>query len=139
LGTREKYLQWLDKSTHVANLKAAIAVQAFVLIMGTMVVTNSKNGFVLMMAVLFAGYQVFCAFLANFKYTLACSLVGIPNLVLAALFLVAFVLDVSVDDPLLVLWLAATTLLGLVAIILSRVSDVPSQAKRALDSPQDDA
>lgn len=139
MGTRHKYLQWLDKSTYVANLKTAIAIQSFVLVMGTMLITQSRHGSGLGSAVLFAGYQVFCAFLANFRYKLACSLVAIPNLVIAALILLSWALGGSVDDPIKMLWLIATSSLGLITVVLSRVSDVPSQAERTLDSPQDDA
>ena len=138
LSNRDRYLRWLDKSTHISNLKAVIAVQSFVLVMGTMVVTNSRSGSELLIAVLFVGYHVFCAFLSNFKYKLACALVAIPNLLLAALFLGVLVIDPTEDDPILFLWLIATTLLGIIAAVLSRVSAVPSQAERTVDLPKDD-
>ena len=74
-----------DLYLSISEIHFITSVQEIVLVMGTMVITNSRSGSELLIAVLFVGYQVFCAFLANFKYKLACSLVAIPNLLIAAL------------------------------------------------------
>jgi len=138
LSTRQKYLEWLDKSSHVANLKTSVAVQGFVLVVGTLVITHSRTGEGLGFAILLTGYHVFCGFLANFKYRLACSLIAVPNFLLALAF-GYLVVNRRSEEPLELLWFVATFSLAAAVIVLSRVSGVPSQAERSIDSPQDDA
>ena len=134
MSARDKYLQWLNKSTHIANFKAAIAVQSIVLVMGTMLIEQEPHGAGI--AVLFVGYSTFCAFLANFRYRLACTLVAVPNFAIAALVFFAEGLEDSFDNPVAILWLVSTLMMGVVVTVLSRVSDVPSAAERHTKSEQ---
>ena len=139
LSTSEAYKKWLDGSTHVANLKVAIAIQASILVMGTMLVTHDRQSAGLGVAVLLVAYNGFCGYLANFKYKLACVLVAVPNLSLAVIIASFAAVRETYDEPLVVLWIIGTSLVGLVAAILARVSGVPSQTGRAPDLPEDDA
>ena len=111
----------LKLSTHIANLKAAIAVQSFVLVVGTMVITQSRNSAELLLAVLFSGYQIFCAFLANDRFKLACVLIAIPNLAMGIGIGFFYAIGAFRSDPIMIMWLVATSLLGLVALFLSMV------------------
>ena len=124
------FLQWLNKSKHIANLKALVAVQSFVLIMGTLIIDPGHRGGHAGPAVLFAAYQVFSAFLANFRYRNACLLIAIPNLLIAGIFVMNSIAYEFPSEPIPRLWFWSTLGLGVGALLLSRVRDVPSQSSR---------
>ena len=139
MNERRKYERRLNRSRFTANLRTAICVQGFVLVMGTLLITNSRASDELMIAVVFTAVQLAWAYFASTRYKLACSGIAVPNLVIAFVLFLAFSVTKDAQDPLVGVWFISTSLLGLVAVVLARATGGGEEVSSTLHAPDDDA
>ena len=106
---------WL--TADAANLKLVVAVVSPVLVLGTLVLNSRLNSDELLAAILLVSYLVFCSYLSNYRFSLACYLLAIPLLVMAAMAAVYVAVPlIWIDepvDPRGVLWFSTTAIVGL--------------------------
>ena len=120
MSVEDTFSRWMRLTADSANLKIVVAVWSFVLVMGTLVVTNSRSSNELFGAVMVVSYQIFCSYLSNFRFKLACYLLAVPLLPLAVLHAVALVLsalDGREVSPISVLWFMTAAFVGLYSSI----------------------
>ena len=139
MSERRDYERRLGRSLFTANLRTAIWVQGFVLVMGTLVITKSRASDALMIAVLFTAIQLAWAYFASVRYRLSCSGIAVPNLVVALSFLFVFSVAGYSENPIVLLWFFSTLLLGLVAVVLARAKGGGDEPPHPVYAPSDDA
>lgn len=127
MTARQKFERWLVQSLRIANLKAAIAVQGFVLVVGTMLIAQNYYGGDLLFAVIFIALETACVVILESRLQLASYLIAIPNLLLS----ISFGAFGSWHRPFDLLWMFSTGLMALVCLFVSRMPAYEAQENRS--------
>ena len=124
-------------SEYIANFKTVLAVGTSVLLIGVSASFYRYQPNMLIAFVLGA-YNVFCGFLSNSRYVLACYLVVIPNLLLF-LYVLISISSVNLENPGYVAWLISTGFISLMTIVLLIGDDHVKATTFRIGYPNDDA
>ena len=122
-----------------ANLKTSLAIESFILVMGSIVIIRDRVAGEIFLAIIVAAYQIACGYLSNFRYRLACYLIAVPNLLLASLIVFFADLAETISEPLILLWIFSTTSIGLYASFASRLPTTANGNSPDPASPHNDA
>ena len=119
MNRKHKFERELRIRSQLANLIGAITIESFVLVMGTILITERRSGGELLFATLVVALQAGCAYMAHYRFALAAYLVAIPNLIAAAL--MALLLTIKpdlVEEPLYMLWMISSGIIGVTMVVI---------------------
>jgi hypothetical protein len=118
MKARREYEQKQRASVSLSNFRAALAIKSFILVVGILIITNSRYGSTLGLATFVIAYEVFAAIVARSKFALGVCMVAIPNFSSALIMLSAALANGWPNDPLFSLWLACTGAIAVISILL---------------------
>jgi hypothetical protein len=135
MSDRRKFEMRFLRSLRVMNLKSAVAAQGFFLIVGVLLITNSRSGGELFASILLVALESACVMILEDRLRLAALVIGIPNLVISA-FVTFFG---SWQSPMNLLWILTTGMMALVCLFVSRMPIEARGQSNEIYSSQNDA
>ena len=124
--SRRIFERQLRATTHLSNFRIAIAIKSVVLVLGILIITNSKNGATLGGAIMVIAYEVIAAWVAQSRFALGVLMVVIPNFVFSLLMFIGALTQRWPDDPIFWLWVGCTgaiAVAGLIVLIAASITD----------------
>ena len=113
-------MQQPDLSDLAANLKLAILIESVAMIVGNWIDGPYREP--ILWVTIIVSFQAFCGYLANFRFLVACSLLGVLNLGVSALFCGLIYYFGGANGWITFFWVLCTSALGIVSVLLAWIA-----------------
>lgn len=129
MKSRRSFERQLQSSAQVSNFRIAIAIKSFILVLGILIITNSKSGTSLGAAIIVIAYEVIAAWVAQSRFALGVLMVVILNFAFSLLLLADILKYGRWNDSLEVLWMVCTGAIAITGVILLVVASLTDSRK----------